>query len=98
MVFPLHGSGTGSGLVAARILADASGQHDDPGAEEATWEYQKTFQRQVGCVHAAYDVQRRLLQGLHADKIDLLLGSGLIHAGMVMAGLDQRLPAPGQLV
>lgn len=98
MVFPLHGSGTGSGLVAARILADTAGTYDDCGSEEATWEYQHQVQREIGSVHAAYDLLRCMLQGLPPQDISRLISSGLMNEAQVLAGLDQRMIKPQAMV
>jgi flavin-dependent dehydrogenase len=97
MVFPMHGSGIGSGLVAARILADSVAGAEDPGAEENTWAYAAGFQRELGAVHAAYDVLRRTLQALTPQQVEQLLTTGLLSAGLVRAGLDQKLAGPKDL-
>jgi flavin-dependent dehydrogenase len=93
-VFPVHGSGVGSGLVAARILADAVRSFDDPGGEPATWAYQAAFHRERGGVHAAYDLMRRASQRLDGATLDAFLASGLIAEGSTRAALDQRLHVP----
>lgn len=93
-VFPMHGSGVGSGLVAARILAESTLRFDDPGSVEATWAYQAAFQRERGGVHAAYDLMRRASQRLDGATLDALLASGLIAKGSTAAAMDQRLHRP----
>lgn len=93
-VFPVHGSGVGSGLVAARILAEAIAGFDDPGCERATWAYQAGFHRERGGVHAAYDVMRRATQRLDAATLDTLLASGLVSQQSTAAALAQELHSP----
>jgi flavin-dependent dehydrogenase len=93
-VFPVHGSGVGSGLVAARILAEAIAGFDDPGCERATWAYQAAFHRERGGVHAAYDVMRRATQRLDARTLDTLLASGLVSQQSTAAALAQELHSP----
>jgi len=93
-VFPVHGSGVGSGLVAARILAEAIAGFDDPGCERATWAYQAGFHRERGGVHAAYDVMRRATQRLDATTLDTLLASGLVSQQSTAAALAQELHSP----
>jgi flavin-dependent dehydrogenase len=93
-VFPAHGSGIGTGLIAARLLADAVGGADDPGGEDATWAYQHAFHRELGGLLGAYDLLRRFSQSLSAEDTAALLGSGLVSHPMYAAGLEQRLCAP----
>ncbi len=91
--FPAHGSGVGSGLVAARMLADAVQPFDDPGCPEAMWTYQATFQRERGGVHAAYDVLRRASQRLDEPTVAALMEHGLINATNTWFTLNQQIPA-----
>lgn len=93
-VFPLHGSGVGNGMVAARMLADAVATGGDPGALEVTWKYQNAFQREIGAVNAANDVLRRFSQDLTEGQVDELTNSGLVGASSLEAGLGQRLYVP----
>ena len=94
-VFPVHASGVGSGLVAARILEESLRGYDDPGSERATWAYQSAFHRERGGVHAAYDAMRRASQRLDGATLDMLLASGLVAKGSTASAMDQRLHAPG---
>jgi flavin-dependent dehydrogenase len=96
-VFGMHGSGTGNGLLAARALAEACDGQADPGAEEVTWAYQAAFHRGPGAVCAAYDVLRRMLASMSPAEVERLMVSGLLNVGLVLAGLDQRLPGPAQM-
>jgi len=91
-VFPAHGSGTGIGMVAARILADAVKGKADPGSLEATWAYQAAFQREYGGLLASYDVFRRLSQSLSEGEVETLLASGLLTENSCRAGLVEELP------
>lgn len=91
-VFPAHGSGTGIGLIAARVLADSVREFDDPGSLEATWGYQAAFQREYGSLLAAYDVFRRLSQSLSGGDIEHMLKAGLILKNNFIAALDEVMP------
>jgi hypothetical protein len=91
-VFPAHGSGTGIGMVAARILADAVKGKADPGSLEATWAYQAAFQREYGGLLASYDVFRRLSQSLSEGEVETLLASGLLTENSCRAGLVEEMP------
>lgn len=91
--FPAHGSGVGSGLVAARILADTVQQFDDPGCLGAMWAYQAAFQRERGGVHAAYDVLRRASQRLDGPTFAALMAHGLINATNTWSTLNQQIHA-----
>ena len=99
-VFPAHGSGTGSGMIAARMLADAVAHAADIGSLEATWTYQARFQREIGSVHAAYDVIRRAVQREPGESLEALLDAGAIGEATTRAALEQRLPpaSPVELV
>jgi flavin-dependent dehydrogenase len=94
-VFPAHGSGTGAGLIAARLLADAAGRSDDPGAESSLWDYQAGWHRGLGAVCAAYDVFRRYAQSRSREEISGLLSSGLLNESNVRPGLEQAMLRPG---
>lgn len=93
--FPGHGSGVGSGLVAARMLERAAASRDDPGAASSMADYQARFHRERGGVHAAYDVIRRLAGSLGEDDVDRLLTSGLVTPATTSAALLQRMPTLG---
>jgi flavin-dependent dehydrogenase len=91
-VFPAHGSGTGLGLVAAKLLVEAIEKHGDLDTPEWAWAYQAEFQRRYGAVCAAYDVFRRMSQRLSADDLTRLIRSGIVSCEGVRAGLEQTLP------
>jgi flavin-dependent dehydrogenase len=86
-VFPAHGSGVGSGMIAARLLADTIARGAPLRAYELAWH------RRRGGLHATYDVLRRWNQTLSAAQIDRLLASGALDPVLARAGLDQRMPA-----
>ena len=91
-VFPAHGSGTGAGLIAARLLAEAATGQSDPGSYQAAWAYQASFQRELGAVHAAYDVIRRAVQRQPGEALEALLDSGAVTGSVTRATLEQRMP------
>lgn len=93
-VCPAHGSGTGAGLLAARLLADAVAGRSDPGDHQALWDYACAYQRRLGAVGAAYDVFRRFSQFLSGPDTDRLTASGVLAPDSVRAALLQKLPAP----
>ncbi len=90
--FPAHASGVGSGLIAARMLADATAGAADPGAEAALWAYETAFQREIGCIHGPYDVVRRTIQALPVPQVEAMVAQGLVTSGVLGAVLSQRLP------
>ncbi|MCE9579928.1 MAG: FAD-dependent oxidoreductase [Deltaproteobacteria bacterium] len=85
-VFPGHGSGVGSGLVAARLLADTLTRGDDLRAYEHAWH------RRAGGLHAAFGVIRRWNQELRIEQLERLMASGFLDPDLSSAGLDQRQP------
>jgi flavin-dependent dehydrogenase len=93
-VFPAHGSGIGAGLIAARLLGEVVRGAADPGSGRVLSRYEAAFQRETGALLAAYDVFRRLAQGLPSAGVRALLASGLLDEVMTAAALDQRLPIP----
>jgi flavin-dependent dehydrogenase len=93
-VFPMHASGVGAGLLAARQLADAVRDATDPGDEHTLWRYATTFQREAGAMHAIYDQVRRAVQALTPAEALETLDAGLLSAPAVTAGMDQLLPPP----
>lgn len=90
-VFPAHGSGVGAGMIAARQLADAivSGERE-PGAA-----YEAEFHRTLGARLAAYDVFRRMSQGLNATDVSGMIRAGLVDEVTFEAGLAQSMPDLG---
>ena len=91
-VFAAHGSGTGSGMIAARLLADVVTRHDDPGGREALWDYQCRYMRRWGGLLASYDLVRRFSQRLVPGEVTALLGGGLLSTDSQARALDQRMP------
>ena len=91
-VFPAHGSGVGTGLIAAKLLADAVGGRGDPGDDDGLWAYTLAWHRGVGAVTAAYDSFRRMTQTLSAHETTAVMAAGLVTEGSANAGLDQRMP------
>ncbi|MCG8418932.1 MAG: FAD-dependent monooxygenase [Proteobacteria bacterium] len=87
-VFPAHGSGIATGLVAARILADelASGR--------GLHGYAATWQRECGGTLAASDAFRRFSQSLTVREVAALIASGALDAEIARAGLAQTFPRP----
>jgi len=94
MVFPAHGSGVGSGMIAGRLLAETVRRFADIGSAEALWAYSAAIQRGFGAVHAYYDVFRRMSQKLGEDGVERLLSSGTMTPGMAQAGLEQVVASP----
>ena len=94
-VFPAHGSGVGSGLIAARELADATAEADDPGSLEATWQYQARFHRETGAINAAYGLLRLLSQSMDQQSVSDMIRAGLVTPDATRHALAQRLPAAG---
>ena len=92
-VFPLHGSGVGSGLIGARILADAVAGRSDPGDLIGLEHYQKEFWRELGDKHYAYDCLRRVIQKLSAEEMELLMRYKIISSVSYWAGLEQKMPS-----
>ncbi len=96
-VFPSHGSGVGSGMVAALMLAQAVEQAGDAGAPEVSALYQAAFHLGPGPVHAAHEAFRRGLEPL-GDRMGALVELGFINPDHSQAAMDQRMPvfdAPG---
>lgn len=87
-VFSAHGSGIGSGMIAARMLADALAAGRGLHAWAVAW------MREHGAMHAAYDEFRKLSQTLTADEVRTLIAYGLIDESSTRAALEQRMPRP----
>lgn len=85
-VFSAHGSGTGAGLVAARIVADAL-RTDDLAS------YQHAWQKRWGFLFAAQDRIRRLTQDLTSEELRAVIGEGILGEQAVAASLAQRFPS-----
>lgn len=98
-VFPAHGSGIGTGLIAGSMLADAVAGEADPGDEAVLWRYQAAFQRELGGTLAAFDGFRRMSTALGTEGVREMVGAGLMSPQMARTGLDQtwRTPPPGDL-
>jgi flavin-dependent dehydrogenase len=87
-VFPAHGSGVGSGLIAARMLADTLA------AGRSLRDYEVAWQRRHGGVLAFFDVFRRWNQTVDSATLGLALGLGLLDGEALRAGIDQAMPRP----
>lgn len=88
-VFTAHGSGIGSGMVAARVLADALVSGAGLEAYGVGW------MRRWGGLHAAYDVFRRLSETLTVDDVRTSMGTGLLAPATTRDAMAQRWPSPG---
>lgn len=86
-VFSAHGSGTGAGLLAARMVANAL-------VRERLADYQNLYQRRYGFLLATHDLFRRFTQSLGSDDVRALIGDGIISPKSVEAALAQRFPRP----
>ena len=93
-VFPAHGSGVGSGMLAARMLSDAVVLNDDPGAMDALWHYQTTFQKDRGMIHALYHVFAQMVQSMPEKDVQALVEKGMLTKSNVLSSLNQQLPNP----
>jgi menaquinone-9 beta-reductase len=87
-VFSAHGSGIGSGLIAASVLADTLAEGRSP------FQYAVRWQRKWGGLFAGYDAFRRFSQTLSAQEIERLMRARLLDEAGAKAGLEQRLPRP----
>ncbi len=85
-VFPAHGSGVGSGLIAARLLADTLI------AGRSLRDYEVTWQREHGALMASFDVMRRWSQSLDGAGVGRMIAFGLAEPEMMKAGLNQEMP------
>lgn len=88
--FPAHGSGVGTQLVAARLLAESIRESGDPGGIEAVWGYARAFQREFGGGHAAYDCLRQGVQECPYGGVEEMVRLGLINPAGTRASLDHR--------
>ncbi|MEZ4247728.1 MAG: FAD-dependent oxidoreductase [Polyangiales bacterium] len=86
-VFSAHGSGVGTGLVAARMLDDALTTGD-------LRHYQRAFQRRFGLQLATQDLFRRFTQDLSLEETSAMLGEGVLSDAFLMRVLAQRAPRP----
>ena len=85
-VFPAHGSGVGSGLVAARLLADTII------AGRPLRDYEVSWQREHGALMASFDVMRRWSQSLDGAGVGRMVAFGLAEPAMMKAALNQQMP------
>ncbi len=94
-VFSVHASSVGASLVAGRYLAEAVAQarNGDPGSLASLWPYLSAYQRDLGATQGAYDLFRRMSQGLQGGDLDRLVESGLLTPRSLSEGHDQRLPS-----
>lgn len=88
-VFAAHGSGVGSGLVAARMLADAVA------TESSLWSYNVAWQRKYGGLFASSYLFARYSRSLSGRDIGEMLESGAMSEPSVRATMDQQLPKLG---
>lgn len=94
-VFPGHGSGIGFGLMAGKVLAEATAGAADPGAEDVLWRYQAAYLREFGAILAGYDAVRRMSTKLGPEGVEELFATGVFSPALVQPGLDQKLGLMG---
>ncbi len=85
-VFAAHGSGTGSGLIAARLLVDALVEKQDLGLYASRW-----F-RELGPTHFVYDLLRRASRQLRPGDATRMLESQLLDRDGIASSMLQKLP------
>jgi flavin-dependent dehydrogenase len=90
-VFPSHGSGIGSGLLAARLLADTVQRVGDAGAPAVACEYGAAIHQHLGPTHAAHEAFRRGLEAIAGD-MGAVVGRGFIQSDHSRATMDQAMP------
>lgn len=90
MVYASHGSGVGMGLIAARLLADASAGDADPGAPAALARYERSLHSRFGPLLSAADAFRRFSQGLSYEDVVAMFDAGLLDAALAGKALEQR--------
>ncbi len=93
-VMAVHGSGIGYGLIAGKVLAEATAGHADPGSADAVWSYQARYLREFGPTLGAYDAFRRMSVRLGSDGVERLFASGIFGPSLIEPGLHQRLGSP----
>ena len=93
-VFPAHGSGIGSSLIAGRMLVDAAAGAADCGGEDVLWRYQHAFQKRFGGMFAALDAFRRMSTALGSHGVARMVRAGMVDAEVTRQMLDQRWAQP----
>lgn len=94
MTIPIIGSGIGSGLKAAKMLADAFAAADkEPFSKKNLYRYQLKFMREIGGKHAAIELVKNKLLSSRGNEIDDLVKSGVIEGlvSVVSGGSAKRL-------
>lgn len=94
MTIPIIGSGIGSGLKAAKMLADAFAAADkEPFSKKNLYRYQLKFMREIGGKHAAIELVKNKLLSSRGNEIDDLVKSGVMEGLMsvVSGGSANRL-------
>lgn len=94
MTIPIIGSGIGSGLKAAKMLADAVTSADkEPFSKKNLYRYQLKFMREIGGKHAAIELVKNKLFSSRGNEIDDLVKSGVMEglASVVSGGSAKRL-------
>lgn len=94
MTIPIIGSGIGSGLKAAKMLADAVTSADKaPFSKKNLYRYQLKFMREIGGKHAAIELVKNKLLSSRGNEIDDLVKSGVMEglASVVSGGSAKRL-------
>lgn len=93
-VMATHGSGIGYGLIAGKVLAEATAGAPDPGSAEAMWRYQARYLREFGPTLGAYDAIRRMSVTLGSEGVERLFSSGIFGPSLIEPGLHQKLGSP----
>lgn len=93
-VFPAHGSGIGSSLLAGRMLVDATIGASDCGDETVLWGYQHAFQQRFGGMFAALDAFRRMSTALGTAGVTRMVHAGMLDLDVAKQVLNQQWGQP----
>lgn len=87
-IYATHGSGIGSGMIAARYLAETLVEHQDP------WRYNLRWQREFGGLFTASALFAGFSTTMSGVEIARLINAGVIGEGSLSRAMQQAPPTP----
>ena len=93
-VFPLHGSGTGAGLIAGKILSESLTINNDPGNPSQLKQFAHNYRKEFGAICASYYCVKKASESYSKELTHKLFASGLMSKQQILSGFLEEFPNP----
>ncbi len=94
MVYSAHGSGVGTGMLAARALVESVAEGEDLGSLESVWAYEHRFHQGLGAMLGSVAVATQMFRQLSSSQVDMMVRHGIFGVSTFESGLSLKTPLP----